>query len=151
MQEVNVFDLIAWSVCPLNPSNVKDAWNKFTIGHFSFGYQAQPFSGHPPTMRSETNEPLRLLWLRATNPPGQLLPAPELFRCFKVSLLTHLEVFYVWSEISVRRITNGLMCFTLCFLSCHYAEGLSKPLVNWAPLRPCVVKYTSRGNPILRQ
>ena len=65
MQEVDVFDVILTSVCPIHPSNVKDARNKFTIGHFPSGTSSSSPQVTPPKMRSETEEALRLL-LQAT-------------------------------------------------------------------------------------
>ena len=67
------------------------------------------------------------------------------------TLRSYTELLYLLPEISVWRITNGLKCFSLCFLSSRYAQSCSEPLAVWAHLRACVVKYTSRGNPALGQ
>ena len=62
MQEVDVFVVILWSVCPLNLSNVKEAWNKFTNGHFILQAPGVAILRSPSLKkRSETGVALRLL------------------------------------------------------------------------------------------
>jgi hypothetical protein len=129
----------------LRSSRLKEPYNSIctrTSPFISASYRTQPDSYFPYLNYKVVQIwPGLIVCKEVTVCPGHIWTTLYIGDTRSLSLCCWSLLCFVWL------ITNALACFALYFVSCHYADGLSKLLVDWTPLRACAVKYTSHRNP----